>query len=277
LILTESDQLCGIGELGEIVLRTPFRSLGYINAHEENRKRFIKNPFCDDEGDLLYRTGDRGRYGLDGSLEILGRVDHQVKIRGVRVEPDEVMAILQQHPAVRQAVVVAREDVPGDKRLVAYIVTAREPAPAISELRSFLNEQLPEYMLPSTFVFLEALPLTPNGKVDRYALPTPDTRRPEQADDYVAPHTPVEEMLASIWAQVLHLERVGIHDNFFNLGGHSLLVAQIIARLRNTFQIELPAPTIFRLPTIAELAVVIEEMLLEEIEELDEEEAQRWI
>jgi amino acid adenylation domain-containing protein len=260
LVLTEASQLCGIGELGEIVLRTPFRSLGYINAPEENRKRFIKNPFRDDEEDLLYRTGDRGRYRLDGSLEILGRLDHQVKIRGVRVEPDEVMAILQRHPAVRQAVVVAREDVPGDKRLVAYIVTTRAPAPASSELRSFLREELPDYMLPSAFVCLEALPLMPNGKVDRRALPAPDTVRTEHAEDYVAPQTPTEEIVASIWAQVLHLERVGIHDNFFDRGGHSLLATQIIARLRETFQVELPLQSFFQAPTVAQMAEVVTQM-----------------
>ena len=237
--------------------------------------RFIPHPLSNESGARLYKTGVLARYRPDGTIEHLGRLDFQVKLRGFRIERGEIEAVLAQHPAVRQAVVVAREDVPGDKRLVAYVVATQESPPAIRELRSFLQEQLPEYMLPSACVFLEALPLTPNGMVERRALPALDSVRREQTDDYVAPLTPAEEILAGIWAQVLHLERIGIHDNFFDLGGHSLLATQVITRLRNTFQIKLRLATIFRSPTIAELTVVIEEMLMDKIEELDEEEAQR--
>ncbi|MGZ3610793.1 MAG: non-ribosomal peptide synthetase, partial [Ktedonobacteraceae bacterium] len=174
LVLTESSQLCGIGEIGEIVLRTPFRSLGYINVLEENRKRFIKNPFRDDEKDLLYRTGDLGRYRLDGSLVILGRLDHQVKIRGVRVEPDEVMATLLLHPAVKSCVVVTQKNEQGQNSLIAYVAITKQKRVTSSELRSYLSRQLPSPMVPSAIVLLETLPLLPNGKVDRRSLPAPD-------------------------------------------------------------------------------------------------------
>jgi acyl carrier protein len=164
---------------------------------------------------------------------------------------------------------------PGDKRLVAYVVSDQESIPTPSELRSFLREKLPNYMVPSAFMFLDALPLTPNGKVDREALPAPDTVRPESRGPYVAPRTPIEEALAGIWAEVLRLKQVGIHDNFFELGGHSLLATQVISRVRAAFRVELPLGTIFKEPTVAEQALVIKDMLLKEIEELTEEEAQR--
>ncbi len=274
-ILDRAGSPVPVGVAGELSIGGELLARGYLNQPELTAARFIADPFSQDPGARLYKTGDLARYLPDGRIEFLGRLDQQVKIRGFRIELGEIEAVLARHPSVRQAVVVAREDVPGDKRLVAYLVTTQEPSPAISELRSFLKEQLPEYMLPSAFVFLEALPLTSNGKVDHRALPALDTVRLEQTGDYVAPRTPAEEILASIWAQVLHLERVSIHDNFFDLGGHSLLAAQIIIRLHNTFQLDLPMSSIFRSPTIADLTVVIEEMLVDEIEELDEEEVQR--
>jgi acyl carrier protein len=260
LVLTENNQPCGIGELGEIVLRTPFRSLGYINAHEENLKRFIKNPFRDDEEDLLYRTGDRGRYRLDGSLEILGRLDHQVKIHGVRVEPDEVMATLLLHPAVKSCVVVAQKNEQGQNALVAYVAMPKQERVTSSELRSYLGRQLPAPMIPSAFVLLDALPLTPNGKVDRKALPTLDQVRPQPEETFVAPRTPIEEVLASIWAEVFGLQRVGIYDNFFELGGHSLLATQVIARLRPAMQVEVPLRSFFDAPTVAQLAGILTQL-----------------
>ena len=260
LVLTESNQLSGIGELGEIVLRTPFRTLGYINAHEENQKRFIKNPFRDDEGDLLYRTGDRGRYRLDGSLEILGRLDHQVKIRGVRIEPDEVMATLLQHPGVKSCVVVAHKDEQDQNSLVAYVSIAKQERVTSSELRSYLSSQLPSPMVPSVFVLLDALPMMPNGKVDRRALPAPDQAKHSMEETFVAPHTPIEELLAGIWAEVFGLERVGIYDNFFELGGQSLLATQVVARVRDALQIDLPLRSLFEKPTIAELSKIIEQV-----------------
>ncbi|MBW4548499.1 MAG: amino acid adenylation domain-containing protein [Symplocastrum torsivum CPER-KK1] len=253
LILGKNNQLCGIGEAGEIVIRTPFRSLGYINASEENQRRFVPNPFRDDPQDLLYHTGDRGRYRYDGSLEILGRIDNQVKIRGVRIEPGEIETVLDQHSGVRTTVVIAREDVPGDKRLVAYVVPNQAQIPTITELRSFLKERLPIYMVPSAFVMLEALPLTPNGKIDRRTLPIPETSRKELDGSFVAPRTPTEEILATIWGDILNVE-VGIHNNFFELGGHSLLAIQLISRLRDTFSVELPVQFLFDSATVATLA-----------------------
>ena len=190
LVLAENHQPCGVGEPGEIVLRTPFRTLGYVNAPEENCQRFVKNPFRDDERDLLYYTGDRGRYRPDGMLEILGRLDHQVKIRGVRVEPDEVTAILAQHPEVNECVVLPRKDEQENTDLVAYVVTSNPDGIKTSELRSFLIKQLPSVLVPAAFVFLEQLPLTPNGKVDYHALPAPDQSRLDLKEAFTAARQP---------------------------------------------------------------------------------------
>ncbi|MBP5972479.1 amino acid adenylation domain-containing protein [Brasilonema sp. CT11] len=265
LVFNQNHQLCGIGELGEIVLRTPFCSLGYINAPEQKHSRFVKNPFQNDEGDLLYYTGDRGRYRLDGSLEILGRQDHQVKIRGIRIELGEIETVLAQHPSVHQTVVIAREDVLGDQRLVAYTILNQKSAPTISEIRRFLSTKLPQYMVPSSFVFLDSLPLTPNGKIDRRALPSPDFAQ-ELSDKYVAPRSPIEEILALIWADVLKLEQVGIHDNFFELGGHSLLATQLLSRIRNSFKVEIPLRSVFAAVTVAELAHLIGQLQQQNLE-----------
>jgi amino acid adenylation domain-containing protein len=281
LVFGENNQLCGVGEPGEIVLRTPFRTLGYLNAPEENARRFIPNPYRDDEADLLYRTGDLGRYRPDGALEILGRTDHQVKIRGVRIEPDEVNAVLSQYPAVTASVVIACQDAQGQNSLAGYVVPSEPDQISIPELRSHLSSQLPAVMVPSAFVFLERLPLTPNGKVDRRALPPPDHRAARVEESLVAPRTPVEEALAEIWSQLLGLERVGIRDSFFDLGGHSLLATQVVARVRDTFQIDLPLRRFFQTPTVADLAVVVLQMQAEQLggdtfaELLDELEQQR--
>jgi amino acid adenylation domain-containing protein len=258
LILAENDQLCGIGEPGQIVLRTPFRSLGYINASEENRRRFVQNPFRNDKEDLVYYTGDRGRYRPDGTLDILGRVDHQVKIRGVRIELGELETVLGQHPDVWESVALVREETTGDKRLVAYVTPKPDHTLTTHGLHSYLKQKLPDAMVPSAFVILDTLPLTPNGKVDRRALPEPDWQRPILEQGYVAPRTPFEETLAGIWAQILGIEQVGIRDDFFVLGGHSLLAAQVMSRLRDTLQIELPLRSLFDTPTIAGLAELAE-------------------
>jgi amino acid adenylation domain-containing protein len=260
LVLGESNQPCGIGELGEIVLRTPFRSLGYVNVSDEYRKRFVKNPFRDDARDLLYYTGDRGRYRPDGMLEILGRLDDQVKIRGVRIELGEVTAVLSRHPSVNECVVTARKDDEGQTCLVAYVVAANPDAVRPSDFRVFLSKQLPAAMIPSAFVFLARLPLTPNGKVDRRALPAPENN-PERDGIFVAPRNPVEEKLAEIWKEILHIEGVGVHDNFFDLGGHSLLATRVISRVHNAFQVVCPLRNIFETPTIAGLAERIETVL----------------
>lgn len=257
LVLTKSNQLCGIGEPGEIVIRTPFRTLGYINASQEDQKRFVKNPFRDDDQDLLYFTGDRGRYRPDGLLEILGRLDDQVKIRGIRVEPGEISAILGRHPNIKQAAVLTREDVPGKKYLAAYIVPNQDWANSTSELRNYLKEKLPEYMVPSAFVMLETIPLTANGKINRRDLPVPD-QTSTHSDNFVAPGSAVEKELANIWVEILGIEQVGIYDNFFEVGGHSLLATRVISRVRREFQIDLALRTIFEKPTLGELAGEIE-------------------
>jgi amino acid adenylation domain-containing protein/HAD superfamily phosphatase (TIGR01681 family) len=258
LVLADNGQLCGIGEVGEIVLRTPFRTRGYINAPEAQRQQFVPNHFREDARDVLYHTGDRGRYQPDGTLEILGRLDHQVKIRGVRVEPEEVTALLLQHPAVQACIVVAQEPEPNQHALVAYVVASTQGRTTTSDLRVYLSQQLPAVMVPSAFVWLDQLPLTAHGKVDRRALPAPDWTQPEQIAAYVAPRTPVEEVLVGLWAEVLGVAAVGIHDDFFALGGHSLLAAQVMSRVRRTFQIELPLRRLFETPTVGGLAREIE-------------------
>ncbi|MEW5861591.1 MAG: amino acid adenylation domain-containing protein, partial [Cyanobacteriota bacterium] len=208
----------------------------------------------------LYKTGDLARYLPDGNIEFLGRIDNQVKIRGFRIELGEIEAAVNQHPAVRETVVIVREDIPGDKHLVAYIVPNPKQAPASINLRQFLKEKLPEYMVPSAYVMLESLPLTPNGKVDRRGLPAVDTLSFDIKEDYVAPRDRVEEALAEIWAKVLGKEQVGVHDNFFELGGHSLLATQLTSRIRDAFQIELSVRNLFESPTVASLARHIETM-----------------
>jgi amino acid adenylation domain-containing protein len=257
LVLNEHGQLCGVREPGEIVLRTAFRTLGYVNAPDEQRKRFVKNPFRDDPRDLVYYTGDRGRYGLDGRLEILGRLDDQVKVRGVRVEPGEVAAILGQHPNVKTCFVAARKDHREDNMLVAYVVSSALDVAAASDLRSYLGIHLPAALVPSAFVFLEALPLTPNGKVDRRALPEPALVTTEPESSFLAPRTPVERSLADIWCQTLNLKRVGVRDNFFDSGGHSLIATQLISRIRREFRVELPLRAIFERPTVENLALYL--------------------
>jgi acyl carrier protein len=248
-------------------------------------EKFIPDGLSGQTGARLYRTGDLTRYLADGNIEYLGRIDYQVKIRGFRIELGEIEAVLSRHPEVRDTVVVAREETAGDpsaplrtgKRLVAYVVSNKENTPTINALRSFLKQKLPDYMAPSAFVFLDALPLTPNGKVDRRALPAPDQSRPELEPAFVAPRTSAEKTLVGIWAEVLRLEPVGIHDNFFELGGHSLLATQVMSRVRTAFQVELPLRTLFEKPTVAELAEVIEEVIIDELEKLTEDEADQFL
>ena len=256
LVLGVNHQLCGIGEPGEIILRTPFRSLGYINAPEQMRSRFVKNHFRNDEGDLLYYTGDRGRYLPDGSLEILGRQDHQLKIRGIRIELGEIETVLAQHPSVHQTVVTAREDAFGDLRLVAYMIPNQELAPTINEIRNFLATKLPQYMVPSSFVFLDSFPLTPNGKVDRRALPTPSNI--SNLGTFVEPRNQIEMQLVQIWSKILKVDKVGVQDNFFDLGGHSLLAPYLMAQIKQQFGRDIPLTNLFQNPTIEQLATIVQ-------------------
>ncbi len=258
LVLAHDNQLCGVNEPGEIVLRTPFRSLGYLNAQEESQKRFVKNPFCDDAEDLIYFTGDAGRYRPDGALEILGRLDDQVKIRGVRVEPAEVTAILCQHPLVASGIVIGKENERAETCLVAYVVASEQGPTTASQLRSYLLERLPTAMVPSAFVFLGSLPLTPNGKLDRKALPKPDHRSSEPERDFISPRTELEKIVADVWAEVLKVERIGVHDNFFDAGGHSLLAIQTFSRIRVALQVDLSVRALFEKPTVASLCDYIE-------------------
>ncbi|NET62271.1 MAG: AMP-binding protein, partial [Symploca sp. SIO2E6] len=219
------------------------------------QEKFIPNPFSNEPDSRLYKTGDLARYLPDGNLEFLGRIDHQVKIRGFRIELLEIEAVLTQHPDVLSAAVIDREDTPGNKRLVAYVVPQEELA--ISNLRDFLNSKLPDYMIPSAFVPLQALPLTPNGKIDRRALPTPESFQQEQEENFVPPRTPAETILAAIWAEVLGLTRVGINDNFFELGGSSLQAAFLVSKLEEAINRKVSIKLLFGHPTIAELAAAI--------------------
>jgi acyl carrier protein len=290
LVLSHDGQLCGINEPGEIALRTPFRCLGYLNAPEETQKRLAKNPFREDPDDVVYFTGDRGRYRPDGSLEILGRIDDQVKVRGVRVEPAEIAAILSQHSLVDSCFVVGRKDEREEMCLVAYVIASTHDLPTSAQLRSYLLDRLPIPMVPSIFVFVEALPLTPNGKVDRNALPQPDYQRHGAEDGFLAPRNPIEQVISEIWAEVLKIERIGIHDNFFDAGGHSLLAVRVLSRITQAFQSTVSLKDFFESPTVAQMANVIEEQkqtqtampkdlerFVTDLENISEDDAQRLL
>jgi amino acid adenylation domain-containing protein len=246
-----------IGVPGELHIGGAGVARGYLNRSEMTKERFISNPFSQEKEARIYKTGDLARYLPNGEIEFLGRIDYQVKIRGLRIELGEIEALLAQHPEVKEAVVIAREDIPGDKRLVAYIVSG-STFPSVSDLRDFLKQMSPDYMVPSAFVGLEKLPLTPNGKVDRRALPAPDSASLYSETAFVPPSNPTEEKLAAIWSQILAVEKIGIHDNFFTLGGHSLKATQVISGIRESFGVELPLRELFSAPTIAELAQAID-------------------
>ncbi len=246
-----------IGVPGELLIGGAGLSRGYLKRPELTAEKFIAHPFSDEKAARVYRTGDLCRYRRDGVIEFLGRLDQQVKVRGFRIELGDIESALAQHAAVQAVVVMARTDASGENRLVAYLIPAGE-APAASELRAFLKARLPEYMIPSAFVFLDSFPLTPNGKVNRRALPEPEISRSEADAGFVSPRTQLEEQIAAIWQEVLHLERVGVHDNFFELGGHSLLATQVVARLQQAMAINLPVRVLFEAKTVAELAQRIE-------------------
>ncbi|WP_164003053.1 non-ribosomal peptide synthetase, partial [Pyxidicoccus caerfyrddinensis] len=246
-----------IGVPGELFIGGVQVGRGYLGRPELTAERFIPDPFSDTPGARLYRTGDVARWLPDGLVEYLGRADFQVKVRGLRIELGEIESALQQQHSVQQAVVLAREDRAGDKRLVAYVVGRGDTqAVEVSALRARLHEKLPEYMVPQTFVVLEAFPLTPSGKVDRRALPAPEASA--SASEYVAPRTPTEEILASLWAGLLRMEKISVEDDFFALGGHSLLATQVISRIRSTFGVELQLRALFEAPTLAGLAARID-------------------
>ena len=266
LVLNSRRALCGAGELGEIVIRTPFRTLGYLNDSDANEKRFVINPFRDDPRDLIYFTGDGGRYRADGSLEIVGRLDNQIKIRGVRVEPEEVAAVLSESPLVASCVVLAQTDGANQVSLTAYVVPSTGERGVGAELRAFAAARLPAVMAPSSFVVVDRIPVTPNGKVDKAALASSGRPIDIEQLEHVSPRTPVEEVLASIWEDLLGAGRISIHDNFFELGGHSLLATRVASRLDRALGISVPLRTLFEHPTIAGLAAEVESLTRSERE-----------
>ncbi|HEY9665235.1 MAG TPA: alpha/beta fold hydrolase, partial [Coleofasciculaceae cyanobacterium] len=245
-----------IGVAGELYIGGDGVARSYFNRPDLTQERFIPNPFSDRLGDRIYKTGDLGRYLPDGNIEFLGRLDHQVKIRGYRIELGEIEAVLTQHPQVREALVIAREDRPGDKYLAAYVIPEKQQVSCSNELRDFLKQRLPDYMVPA-IVFLEALPLTPNGKIDRRALPALEQRTQESPTTFVAPRNQLELQLAKLWESVLDIQPIGVRDNFFELGGHSLLATRLWIEIEKLTGKNLPLATLFQAPTIEQLANIL--------------------
>lgn len=248
-----------IGVAGELYISGVNLARGYLNRPELTAQKFVPHPFSNQLGARLYKTGDLVRYLPDGNIQFLGRTDEQVKSRGFRIEIDEIETVLSQHPEVKETAIAAREDVPGDKRLVAYVVARQQSTPTNSDLRRFLSQKLPPYMIPAVFVQIAALPLTPSGKVDRRSLPVPSARSELEVADAM-PQTEVEQAIATVWQQVLNIEKVGIHDNFFEIGGHSLLMLKVNSQLREIFKTDLSIIEMFRYPTINFLAKYFEQV-----------------
>ena len=276
-----------IGVIGNLYIAGVGLARGYLNSPELTGEKFVPSPFTG-SGARMYSTGDLARYLPDGNIEFLGRSDNQVKIRGFRIETAEIESALRQHPTVREAVVIASNDGPGEKRLVGYLVLQPDQTITINQLRAHLQQTVPEYMIPSAFVVLDKLPLTSSGKVDRRQLPAPTDGRPELGETYVAPRTPLEQEVATIWEQVLKVNRVGVHDNFFALGGHSLLATQVISRVDESLQIEMSLRAIFEQPTVAGFALAVAQrqairsgeetmQLLDRLSQLSDEEAQQLL
>ncbi len=304
-----------IGVPGELCFGGISLARGYRNRPDLTAEKFIPNPFLpaindrsqsermlkhpqnlessdsrlqpasalslgiDAQGSRLYRTGDLARYLPDGNLEFLGRIDHQVKIRGYRIELGEIEAMLENHPDVHEAVVLAKEETSGAQQLIAYVVPEHEMSEddLIPQLRHFLQEKLPGYMVPSVFMMVDTFPLTPNGKVDRKALPALDQSRASLQQEFVAPRSEVEELLADIWAEILDRERIGVYDDFFELGGNSLLAIQLLSRIRDVFDVQIPIHKLFTTKNIEDVTIIIEEQLIEELDQLSEEEAERLL
>jgi amino acid adenylation domain-containing protein len=253
-ILDAQMQPLPIGVAGEIYLGGSGVARGYRNRPDLTAAQFVPDPFAQTPGARLYRTGDRGRFLADGRIEFLGRIDQQIKLRGFRIELGEIEAVLRTHPAVREAVAIVREDPATERRIVAYVVATADSTPGNGELRGFLKGQLPDYMLPSVCVVLPALPLLPNGKLNRKALPAPDGARPDLETGYVAPQSQLERVIAGVWQSILGVNQVGLHDNFFDLGGHSLLMVQVQGRLQALLAKDVPLVDMFRYATIKDLA-----------------------
>jgi amino acid adenylation domain-containing protein len=285
LLLDESGKDAGRNCIGEIAVKSRYLSLGYWRRPDLTRAKFLPDPNGGEE--RTYLTGDLGRMAADGCLLHVGREDFRVKVRGYTVEVSEIELALLEHTAVKEAAVVGQETQSDDMQLVAYFVPSDKPAATVTELRNFLKARLPDYMIPSAFVSLRGLPLTPNGKIDRLRLPDPGRSRPNLDAPYVAARNPIEQQLANIWAEVLSLNPVGIHDNFFDLGGHSLAATRVVSQLLKIFKLELPLQSLFESQTVAEMALVVTEHLekslaeeklnriLTELESLSDEEAKR--
>jgi amino acid adenylation domain-containing protein len=259
LILNTAGQRCGIGEIGEIYIRTPHLSMGYLNDDELTRQRFVVNPFTKDTSDRVYKTGDLGRYHPNGDVEFMGRKDRQVKVRGFRVELSEIEAVLHQHSMVKQSIVSIWDADEGDKRLAAYIIPQEKGFNDSTILREYLKQHLPSYMIPGSFIFLDVFPITPNGKIDYRALPPSDMGLSRERDELVAARNTTEEKLLGIWEEILKKHPIGVKDSFFELGGHSLIAVHMFTRINHEFDVNLPLATLFQEPTIEHLANIIQQ------------------
>jgi amino acid adenylation domain-containing protein len=276
-ILDENLQRIPAGAAGELCIGGLGVARGYLNRPEQTAKQFVSDPFSAEPSARLYRTGDLARYLDDGEIAYLGRIDEQIKILGHRIEPNEIEAVLDRHPAIASSVVIARGAACEEKRLAAYLVMSNGTTPAAAGLRGFLQSELPDYMVPSVFVKLPAVPLTANGKVDRAALPEPNAENTLRDEEFIRPRTPIEQRLATTLCALLNLSEVSVNDNFFLLGGHSLLGTQLIVKIRSTFGVDLALRTLFDAPTIAELSAEIEQQIIAKVENMSEEEAQRLL
>jgi amino acid adenylation domain-containing protein len=245
------------GVKGDLYIGGAGVARGYLNRPDLTEKKFIPDPFSGKSGARLYKSGDLARYRKDGTLEYLGRVDDQVKVRGYRIELGEIEAALAAHPGVQSCTVLAVEETPGNKQLVAYAIPQGNESPAVEDVKDFLKQSLPEYMVPAQFVFMDSFPLTQNGKIDRKALPAPTHGTISAAHEFIAPRTETEEKVAAMWAELLKVERIGIHDDFFDLGGHSLMAIKALSRIREEFDVDLPLATLLQAPTVAQLAALL--------------------
>ena len=243
-----------IGVMGELYIGGAGVARGYLNRPELNQERFLADPFTRQTGSRMYKTGDLARYRKDGILEYLGRVDNQVKVRGYRIELGEIEATLASDPSVKSCAVLVREDEPGNKQLVGYVVPREGSSPTVESLRQSLKQKLPEYMVPAHFVFLDSIPLTQNGKVDRKALPAPSFGNVPTEGESGEPRTETEKALAEIWSKLLKVERIGIHDDFFDFGGHSLMAMKLVSQIEERFGMNMPLAEFLEAPTIAGLA-----------------------
>ena len=278
-ILDENLQPVPVHIAGEIYVGGAGVARGYLHQPELTAEKFIENPFgADDQsGGRLYRTGDLARYLRSGEIAYLGRIDEQIKILGHRIEPNEIVSVLDRHPEVQASRVIAREEACREKHLVAYVVLKPGCQPAASDLRGFVEKELPQFMVPAVFVSLDALPLTQNGKVDRAALPEPSAENTLRDEAFTAPRAPVEERLAAMLSTLLGLDQVSVHDNFFMLGGHSLLGTQLISQIRSAFGVELPLRKLFEAPTIEQLSLAIEQLLITRVEAMSEDEVAKLL